>query len=119
MYGTVAVNVFIAVNQLAALTGGFIADCLLGNFHTQNISNAMGTVGVFLVLLASWQYTLNQPPCHHHPRVVNDSGGSDLQLSIACQHELSGHRLLSSVSANFMPSDISVLLISIGCLVSQ
>ena len=62
-YGTIATNVFIALSLVTALTGGLLADYVVGNFHTQNISNMVAAVGVVMILVSSWQYTLNQPSC--------------------------------------------------------
>ena len=109
MLGTIAVNVFIALNQLTALTGGFLADWILGNFHTQNISNILGTVGIVLASFASWQYTLHKPHC-----CVQETNSSS-PIPSSC-HELDKHRILTSLSFDISP-EVAVVLIIIGCLV--
>lgn len=63
VYGTMATNVFIALSQVAALTGGVLADYVLGNFRTQNVSNAFAAVGVVLMSFSSWLYAVDQPLC--------------------------------------------------------
>ena len=108
--GTVAVNVFIALYQLSSLTGGLLADWLLGNFQTQNLSNILGTVGIALVFFATWQYSLNQPDCCD-PHLNHSSHTP----SSSC-NELDKHRILTSLSVNF-PPEAAVLCIIIGCIV--
>lgn len=60
---TILVNIFMALSKFCAITGGLLADSVLGNYHTQNISNILATVGLTLVVLSSWQYTINLPTC--------------------------------------------------------
>ena len=108
--GTVAVNIFIAVNQFTSLTGGLLADWF-GNFFTQNISNVLGTIGIVLVFIASWQYTINQPHCCVSQPNISYS------FPDSC-HEFDKHKILSSVSLHFTP-ELAVICIIIGCFVSQ
>lgn len=61
--GTTSVNIYIAVYQTCALSAGFLADKVLGNFATQLFSMILSTVGIFLLTFASWQLTLTTPHC--------------------------------------------------------
>lgn len=109
VYGTVGVNVFIAVNQLSALTGGIAADHLLGNFHTQNFSNVLGSIGILLVLFFTWQY---MPSCC---RLSNDSSPSSY-----CLEDFHQERIISSWSiSSRIPSYLSIVLIATGCVVGK
>ena len=77
-----SINVYIAIYQICALPGGYLADRVLGeykhallsffgprhgsfagNFKTQVVSNIINSVGIGLVLFSSWQYTQNPPSC--------------------------------------------------------
>jgi dipeptide/tripeptide permease len=62
-----SINVYIAVYQICALPGGYLADRVLGNFKTQVASNFVTSLGICLVLFSSWQYTQNPPACCHWP----------------------------------------------------
>ena len=108
--GTIAVNVFIGLNQLTALSGGLLADYVLGNYHTQNMSNIMGTVGILLIFLSSWQYSLNKPHCCVPELNISAN------IPSSC-HELDKHQILKSFSLS-IPPDVTVVLIIIGCVVS-
>ena len=110
--GTVSVNIFIGVNQLTSLTGGFLADWVLSNFHTQNLSNILATLGVTLALFGSWQYTLTQPHC-----CVPGTNNSYNTPPSSC-HELDRHRIFTSLSLN-VPPELAVVLILVGCVVSR
>ena len=47
-----------------------------GNFMTQNIGNIVSTIGIGLMMFASWQYTLQEPGCCYGS-TVNVIGGFD------------------------------------------
>ena len=102
IYGTVATNVFIALSQVTALTGGLLADYIVGNFHTQNVSNIFAAVGVLLVLVSSWQYTIDRPSC-----CANDT--------VLCR-ELN-HKTLPTSPVPTINHDVLVVAILAGCAV--
>ena len=102
---TTAVNIFITLSQLSAISGGLLADWVFGNFHTQNISNIIASIGISLVLFGSWQFTITEPHCC----VVNST-------STVCD-ELEYHRVLSSISLHISPQ-LSMSIVLIGFVVS-
>lgn len=102
---TIIVNIFIALSQFSALTGGLLADYILGNYHTQNISNLLATVGLALVVVSSWQYSINVPTCCKNTTIYSSN----------CS-ELTRHHF-ASVNLSLSPS-LSVILILFGLMVS-
>lgn len=127
---TVCVNVFIALSQLSALSGGLIAEWFLGNFHTQNVSNILATTGIVLVMICSWQFSISEPSCCVNATLSlgsssNSSNGgiSDTLLYLAdtsgdhgnCS-ELKRHLILPDAYAT-IPSSITIMLILVGLAV--
>ncbi len=98
--GTAAVNVYIALYQICALSAGFLADRILGehhthkniwyycwiehciiiifrtgNFLTQVLSTLLTTIGICLLSFSTWQYTVSPPGC-----CVDNSNNKSLYL---------------------------------------
>ena len=120
-------NVFIALSQLSALSAGFVADWFLGNFHTQNVSNVLATIGIVLVMIFSWQFSISEPSCcaNHtlsfgSSGVTSSDGGEYTSLHYSdtigdhgnCS-ELKRHLIFGDAYAT-IPSSVTIMLILIG-----
>ena len=127
---TVCVNVFIAVSQLSALSGGLLADWFLGNFQTQNVSNVLATAGIVLVMIFSWQFSISEPPCcaNHTASlapsgIIGNGGRNDTLLYYSnsigdhgnCS-ELKRYLIFGDAYAG-IPSSVAIMLILIGLAV--
>ena len=88
-----------------------------GNFMTQNIGNIVSTIGICLMMFASWQYTLQEPGCCYDS-TVNVIGGFDngSQWNSNCS-EL--HKVILWKDANLHISPtVNMVLAIIGLTVS-
>ena len=122
---TVCVNVFIALSQLSALSAGLVADWFLGNFHTQNVSNVLATIGIVLVMIFSWQFSVSEPSCCANHTIAGIEGGNINNVPLYYSDtigdhgncsELKRHLIFGNVHAQ-IPSSVTITLILIGLAV--
>jgi dipeptide/tripeptide permease len=106
---TSSTNIYLALTQICAITAGFFADKLIGNFALQVIGNILSSLSLCVILLSSWQYTLEEPSCCHHD---NSTTNVSLLLDQAphdpCQ-VLKSHTVLENWNFHMWPNSNLVL----------
>ncbi|XP_064405778.1 solute carrier family 15 member 1-like isoform X1 [Halichondria panicea] len=116
--GTAAVNVYIALYQICALSAGFLADRILGNFLTQVLSTLLTTIGICLLSFSTWQYTVSPPGCcvaNSNNKSVYLSGSEysgSFNWSSNCS-ELDKVTILNQIDLNISPT-LNMILSIIG-----